>query len=114
MSEGIQLLREYYHFRQLDFLKICTEYDGKEKGSDDVLAGIDRTDLYKSFVLEHVVPRFNNPSGVFDNDRYLYEIFVKDGDTTLITKIETLFTQIATVADVPFENGAGTGIDPIA
>ncbi len=84
------------------------------EGSDDVLAGIDRTDLYKSFVLEHVVPRFNNPSGVFDNDRYLYEIFVKDGDAVLIGNIRTLFTQIATVADVPFENGTGTGIDPIA
>jgi hypothetical protein len=83
------------------------------EGSDDVVAGIDRTDLYKSFVLEHVVPRFNNPSGVFDNDRYLYEIFVKDGNAVLIGNIRTLFTQIATVADVPFENGTGTGIDPI-
>ena len=79
------------------------------EGLDDVLAGVDRNDLYKVYVLEHVVPRFNNPSGVFDNDRYLYEIFVKQGDAALIASLDTLFTQIATVADVNFTQD----IDPI-
>ena len=79
------------------------------EGLDDVLGGVDRNDLYKVYVLEHVVPRFNNPSGVFDNDRYLYEIFVKQGDAALIASLDTLFTQIASVADVNFTQD----IDPI-
>ena len=27
------------------------------------------------------MPRFNNPSGVFDNDQYQYKIYVKCDDT---------------------------------
>ena len=35
---------------------------------------IDRTALYGRFFLLHSVPRFNNPTGVFDNDQYLLDI----------------------------------------
>ena len=73
------------------------------EGSDAVIAGIDRDDLYKVYVIEHVVPRFNNPSGVFDNDRYLYEIFVKQGDAALIASLNNLFAAIETVSGVAFE-----------
>jgi len=41
---------------------------------------IDRTALYGRFFILHVVPRFNNPSGVFDNDQYLIDV-VGDDDT---------------------------------
>ena len=33
---------------------------------------VDRTAYYQGFYLLHSVPRFNNPTGVFDNDQYLY------------------------------------------
>ena len=35
---------------------------------------IDRNVLYDRTMLLHSVPRFNNPSGTFDNDQYLVEI----------------------------------------
>ncbi|BCV01355.1 MAG: hypothetical protein CM15mV42_0310 [uncultured marine virus] len=52
------------------------------EGSDDILASVDRTALYKSYIIQHSVPRFNNPTGVFDNDQYLYKIYVKCDDAT--------------------------------
>lgn len=39
-----------------------------------VFDAIDRTALYGKFYILHSVPRFNNPTGVFDNDQYLLEI----------------------------------------
>jgi len=41
---------------------------------------VDRTALYSRTYILHSVPRFNNPTGVFDNDQYLLEI-IGDGDT---------------------------------
>lgn len=39
---------------------------------------LDRTSLYDSLFLLHSVPRYSNPSGVFDNDQYLIEIVGPD------------------------------------
>jgi hypothetical protein len=46
---------------------------------NDVYAAIDRFDTYTRYYIQHSVPRFNNPTGTFDNDQYLLEI-VTDGD----------------------------------
>jgi len=46
-----------------------------EKG-DNILAAVDRTKFYRNYKIQHTVPRYNNPTGVFDNDQYLYEIHV--------------------------------------
>ena len=52
------------------------------EGSDRILASVDRFDangdpvMYEAFYFQHSVPRFNNPTGVFDNDQYLYKIYV--------------------------------------
>ena len=78
------------------------------EGSDDILASVDRTVLYKTYVIQHTVPRFNNPSGVFDNDQYLYKIYVKCSDSALITSMDTFMGQIATWTaangnNVPFQ-----------
>ena len=35
---------------------------------------VDRSRLYHKYYLLHSVPRFNNPTGTFDNDQYLIEI----------------------------------------
>lgn len=54
-----------------------------EKG-DNILAAVDRTKFYRNYKIQHTVPRYNNPTGVFDNDQYLYEIHVlcgSEGDT---------------------------------
>jgi len=47
------------------------------QGTDMLGAGpgqIDRTALYDRLMIMHTVPRFNNPSGTFDNDQYIVEI----------------------------------------
>jgi hypothetical protein len=38
---------------------------------NQIVEAIDRNALYDSLYLLHNVPRFNNPTGVFDNDQYL-------------------------------------------
>ena len=47
----------------------------------DVYDAINRNALYTRYYIQHNVPRFNNPSGTFDNDQYLLEI-VTDGAAT--------------------------------
>ncbi|MEY4331976.1 MAG: hypothetical protein RLZZ196_714 [Bacteroidota bacterium] len=42
----------------------------------DVYDAISRTSTYTRYYIQHNVPRFNNPSGTFDNDQYLLEILV--------------------------------------
>ena len=41
---------------------------------NDVTAAISRTSYYTSYYIQHSVPRFNNPTGTFDNEQYLLEI----------------------------------------
>jgi hypothetical protein len=43
-------------------------------------AGVSRDGLYDRIYLQHNVPRFYNPTGTFDNDQYLLEIVVPQGD----------------------------------
>jgi len=74
--------------------------------SDDITGAVTRADLYKTYYLQHSIPRMNNPSGVFDNDQYVYQIFVKCDDATTIAAMETLWGGIATLC--------GTYGNPIA
>tara|TARA_R100001463_G_scaffold19673_1_gene48307 strand:+ start:2369 stop:3916 length:1548 start_codon:yes stop_codon:yes gene_type:complete len=48
--------------------------------SDELLAAVDRTATYRAYYIQHSVPRFNNPTGVFDNDQYVYKIYAKCSD----------------------------------
>lgn len=92
------------------------------EGSDRILASVDRFDangdpvMYKAWYILHSVPRFNNPTGVFDNDQYLYKIYVKcDGSNSSaeINKIlAELWEAIGTLAGVEptsFPVVAGSG-----
>jgi hypothetical protein len=74
---------------------------------DDVIAGVTRTAIgvagagYNRYFIKHSVPRFNNPTGVFDNDQYVLEIACRDagaadgtidpagGASSLITRLAT-------------------------
>lgn len=69
------------------------------EGSDKILAAVDRDALYKAYYLQHSVPRFNNPTGTFDNDNYLYEVFVKCSDSDLIGKMDAMWTRIEAIAN---------------
>jgi len=42
---------------------------------NQILDVIDRSALYDGVYLQHNVPRFNNPTGVFDNDQYLLAFY---------------------------------------
>jgi hypothetical protein len=42
---------------------------------NQIISAIDRGGLYYRYVLIHNVPRFNNPTGVFDNDQYALTVF---------------------------------------
>ena len=47
----------------------------------DVNSAIDRTSRYYRYFIQHSVPRFNNPTGTFDNDQYLLEVVTIGIDT---------------------------------
>ena len=55
---------------------------------NQIVNAIDRQALYYRYVLIHNVPRFNNPTGVFDNDQYALTIFAKAPLTTFSTRMQ--------------------------
>jgi hypothetical protein len=46
---------------------------------DAIFTAIDRSLKYDVYYLQHSVPRFNNPSGTFDNDQYLLKLVIPTG-----------------------------------
>lgn len=60
-----------------------------------------RDSFFNSINILHSVPRFNNPSGTFDNDQYLLTIYVPAGvdNTAFLNNLQTIL------------NCAGTGIE---
>jgi hypothetical protein len=42
----------------------------------NILDSVDRASMYVRYFIQHTVPRFNNPTGVFDNDQYLLDVIV--------------------------------------
>tara|TARA_B110000196_G_scaffold319334_1_gene337107 strand:+ start:4190 stop:5422 length:1233 start_codon:yes stop_codon:yes gene_type:complete len=72
------------------------------EGSDQVLNAVDRTALYDRWYMLHTVPRFNNPSGVFDNDQYLYSISALC-DSDAAADVAVLMESIAKEAGVTVE-----------
>ena len=55
----------------------------REIEQNPALANISRTALYDQVMVLHSVPRFNNPSGTFDNDQYLLVFNVPTGTSTV-------------------------------
>tara|TARA_R110000737_G_scaffold57116_1_gene82201 strand:- start:2200 stop:3609 length:1410 start_codon:yes stop_codon:yes gene_type:complete len=63
--------------------------------------------MYRVYHLLHSVPRFNNPSGVFDNDQYHYKVYVKcSGSAAAIATIDADWLAIAIDAGVMTFDGA--------
>ena len=63
---------------------------------------------YRVYNLLHSVPRFNNPSGTFDNDQYLYRVYVPcTGATSVITSLNADWLAIAIDAGVMKFDGSG-------
>ncbi len=55
----------------------------------DILNSVNRNALYTRYYLLHSVPRFNNPSGTFDNDQYLLEVITDGQIAAFETFVET-------------------------
>lgn len=60
---------------------------------DDLFTYVDRTQNdYNAYYIQHHVPRFNNPSGTFDNDQYMLKVVARDAvgaDGDLVTLFGT-------------------------
>ena len=78
----------------------------------DILNSVDRNLLYTRYYILHTVPRYNNPTGVFDNDQYMLEIITNNRITALETFIETNW--LGECADcVSFDEFACTPCEPV-
>tara|TARA_Y100000593_G_C4311636_1_gene338681 strand:- start:1748 stop:3019 length:1272 start_codon:yes stop_codon:yes gene_type:complete len=62
---------------------------------DNIIAAVDRTKWYQGYGILHTVPRYNNPTGVFDNDQYLYNIYIECTDSTHQTAWELFMNAFA-------------------
>jgi len=62
---------------------------------------------YAVYYLLHSVPRFNNPTGVFDNDQYLVSIAIECDDVVGIAELDAAWDAIAAAAGVGVGDGAG-------
>jgi hypothetical protein len=62
-------LQNFFHSGDFRVREITQGYD--------ITSAIDRNALYTRYYILHSVPRFNNPTGTFDNDRYLLEIITE-------------------------------------
>lgn len=86
---------------------------------NDVTAAISRSSFYTAYYLQHSVPRFNNPTGTFDNEQYLLEIVgMPEMYTTTTSAITFTTVGSVTVADatgayvggnINFNNGVING-----
>lgn len=56
---------------------------------NDMTAAVDRNILYTCYYIKHTVPRYNNPSGTFDNDQYLLLIPMTAADAAFESFITT-------------------------
>jgi hypothetical protein len=59
---------------------------------NQIIGAIDRGALYYRYVLIHNVPRFNNPTGVFDNDQYALTIFSTNPIPTFVSDVTAWLT----------------------
>ena len=65
---------------------------------NQIVNAINRQALYYRDYIQHSVPRFNNPSGTFDNDQYLLEVIFTD--STSAGAFETAVSSWLTTCDV--------------
>lgn len=83
LSERYQQ-NDFYTGKDLRIREITQGYD--------VTSAVNRSAFYTRYIIQHNVPRFNNPTGVFDNDQYQLEIITNGTDTNLETFLSTWVT----------------------
>ena len=77
------------------------------EGGKKIVDAIAVADPYSIYYLQHSVPRFNNPTGVFDNDQYIVAVAVKRY-TTATGTVET--SQIAAMDNAWDQIAGATGL----
>jgi len=82
-------------FREIDGGSLlCGEFPVTGGRAD----GKGRRETYRWFYVQHTVPRFNNPTGVFDNDQYVVAVAVPCGNAEAIAAIVKIWDNIAGLA----------------
>ena len=99
--DGRYLQNAYPDSTRVDSLRM------RELEADPAFAQVTRSALYDRVLVLHNVPRFNNPSGTFDNDQYLIVLHVAKG--TSVSTITQFFLDCANLAQ-----GGATGAGVIA
>lgn len=67
---------------------------------DQYLQVINRNAVYTRYVIQHSVPRYNNPSGVYDNDQYALNIYVPAATATAFEAFMATWLNAAAVGGV--------------
>lgn len=80
----------------------------REIESNPGLNNISRTSLYDQVMILHSVPRFNNPSGMFDNDQYLLVFHVPTGTSTSALTNYIVSSVTAAGGTIPTNAAGGT------
>jgi hypothetical protein len=70
---------------------------------NQIVNAVNRQALYYRTYLQHNVPRFNNPSGTFDNDQYLLEVIFTDAASAGAFETQTI-TWLGTCGVCELEN----------
>lgn len=70
------------------------------EGGDALIAAVNRQGYYKMYYVQHTVPRYNNPTGVFDNDQYVVSVAVLCTDSEVITAVDLIWTALAASCNV--------------
>ena len=78
----------------------------------DILNSVNRNALYTRYYLLHSVPRFNNPSGTFDNDQYLLEVITDGQIVAFETFVETWLENCSQCTGLEVE-ACVTDCDPV-
>ena len=60
---------------------------------------VSRESLYDRLMILHTVPRFNNPSGTFDNDQYLVELVARTDDKFAADALAALREDLLEILD---------------
>jgi len=55
----------------------------------DIVNSVSRTSFYTRYTIQHSVPRYNNPSGTYDNDQYALEVVTNNVNAAFETFMET-------------------------
>jgi len=69
----------------------------------DISSAISRESRYDRYYILHSVPRYNNPTGVFDNDRYLLEIITPEGGNASLNSFLNSWLEACIQCEAPLE-----------